>query len=85
MHYYVNPVLFYVSATRTPTGVVVTDNKNYYIMLIPHLFPKKLAGLKIHSSMSARLANNELHLLKNYDSHSTSNDAIFLKAFLIDN
>ena len=40
MHYSVNPVLFYVSVTRTPTGVVVTDNKNYYIMLIPNLFPK---------------------------------------------
>jgi hypothetical protein len=84
MMYYIAPVNFYFTKSKSLRGGITTDKENYYLELLPVPFPEKPAGNKLKENLDLRLSDGKWYTLQHYDTRYTRNDTALKMIFLID-
>jgi hypothetical protein len=67
MQYYMEPVNFYWTSTKSLKGSIVTDKESYFLELYPVPFPEKPDGKKLKNNLTLKLANGNNCELKHFD------------------
>lgn len=83
MQYYMQPVNFYWTETKSLEGCIVTDRESYFLLLRPLPFPEKPAGNKLKNDLVLRLSNDSIYTLKHYDTRYIENDTVMVMLYLI--
>jgi hypothetical protein len=83
MQYYMKPVNFYWTSTKSLTGCIVTDKENYFLELQPLPFPEKPAGNKLKKKLILKLSNHSIYELKHYDTRYIEKDTVMEMLYLI--
>ena len=83
MQYYMEPVNFYWTSTKSLKGCIVTDKESYFLELQPLPFPEKPAGNKLKNELILNLANGETYKLKHFDTRYVEKDTVMEMLFLI--
>ena len=55
MQYYMEPVNFYWTSTKSLKGCIVTDKENYFLELRPVPFPEKPGGNKLKKELATEI------------------------------
>jgi len=84
MQYYMEPVNFYWTSTKSLKGDIVTDKDNYFLELQPVPFPEKAEGRKLKKPLKMKLADGNTYDLKHFDTRYIENDTIMEMLYLID-
>ena len=84
MQYYMEPVNFYWTSTKSLKGCIVTDKENYFLELHPLPFPEKPAGNKLKKRLVLKLSNDSTFELKHYDTRYVEKDTVMEMLYLID-
>jgi hypothetical protein len=84
MQYYMQPVDFYWTETKSLEGCIVTDRENYFLLLRPLPYPEKPAGNKLKEDLVLIMANDTSYILKHFDTRYIENDTVMAMLFLID-
>jgi len=84
MQYYMEPVNFYWTSTKSLKGDIVTDKENYFLELQPVPFPEKAEGRKLKKPLKMKLADGNTYDLKHFDTRYIENDTIMEMLYLID-
>jgi len=83
MQYYMEPVNFYWTKTKSLKGCIVTDRENYFLELQPVPIPGKSVGKKLRNDLEIELSDGSASTLRHYDTHYAENDSIMKMLFLI--
>jgi hypothetical protein len=83
MRYYMEPVNFYWTSTKSLTGYIVTDRESYFLELRPVPFPEKPAGNKLKNELVLNLVNGETYKLKHFDTRYVEKDTVMEMLYLI--
>ena len=83
MHYYMEPVNFYWTKSKSLSGCIVTDKENYFLELHPIPFPEKPAGNKLKDELELKLSNGVTYKLEHYDTRYIQKDTVMKLLFLI--
>ena len=83
MLYYMKPVNFYWTSTKSLKGCIVTDKENYFLEMHPVPFPEKPLGNKLKKELELTLSNGEVCKLNHYDTRYVDNDAVMELLYLI--
>ena len=83
MQYYMDPVNFYRTSTKSLKGCIVTDKESYFLELQPLPFPEKPAGNKLKKDLVLKLSNGETYMLKHFDTRYVENDTVMEMLYLI--
>jgi hypothetical protein len=83
MHFYMEPVIFYWTKTKSLSGGIVTDKENYFLKLQPLPFPEKPAGNKLKEDLELKLANDITYKLEHFDTRYAENDTVMEMLYLI--
>lgn len=84
MQYYMEPVNFYQTDSKSLKGCIVTDRESYYLKLYPVPFPEKPAGNKLKEDLELKLANGSTYKLKHWDTRYVQNDTVMTMLFYIE-
>jgi hypothetical protein len=84
MIYYIEPVNFYWTKTKSLKGGVVTDKENYYLELRPLPCPEKAQGKKMKSTLELKLSNDSVYHLEHFDTRYIDHDSTIQLLYLID-
>jgi hypothetical protein len=84
MLYYIEPVNFYWTKTKSLKGCVVTDKENYFLEMYPVPVPEKQIGKKLKDNLVLKLGDGSEYELKHYDSRYVANDTVLEMLFLIE-
>jgi len=84
MMYYIEPVNFYYTSSKSLRGGISTDKENYYLELLPVPFPEKPAGNKLKENLDMRLSDGNWYSLQHYDTRYSRKDTALKMIFLID-
>jgi hypothetical protein len=84
MQYYMEPVNFYWTKSKSLKGCIVTDKENYFLELLPLPFPEKPAGNKLKNNLILKVSDGNKYELKHYDTRFTENDTVMEMLYLID-
>jgi hypothetical protein len=84
MLYYMEPVNFYWTKTKSLKGNLVTDMENYFLALQPSPCPEKNKGKKLKSDLELKLSNGKTYVLAHYDTRYLENDSIMELLYYID-
>jgi hypothetical protein len=84
MQYYMEPVNFYWTSTKSLKGDIVTDKENYFLELQPIPFPEKPEGRKLKKPLKMKLADGNTYDLKHFDTRYIEDDTIMEMLYLID-
>jgi hypothetical protein len=84
MLYYIEPVNFYWTQSKSLKGGVVTDKENYYLELLPSPVPEKSHGKKLKDLLELKLSNDSVYLLKHFDTRYVEQDTVMELLYLID-
>jgi iron only hydrogenase large subunit-like protein len=84
MQYYMEPVNFYWTNTKSLKGCIVTDKENYFFELHPVLVPEKKEGRKLKKDLSLKMSDGITYEIKQYDTHYVEDDSVMEMLFLID-
>jgi hypothetical protein len=82
MQYYMEPVNFYWTSTKSLKGCIVTDKESYFLELQPLPFPEKPAGNKLKNELILNLANGETYKLKHFDTRYVEKDTVMEMLYL---
>lgn len=85
MMYYMEPVNFYWTSTKSLKGCIVTDKESYFLELHPVPFPEKPDGNKLKKDLVLTLSNGRFYKLKHYDTRYVENDTVMEMLYLISN
>jgi len=83
MQYYMEPVNFYWTSTKSLKGCIVTDKESYFLELQPLPFPEKPDGKKLKKNLMIKLSDGTTHELKHFDTRYVDNDTVMEMLFLI--
>jgi hypothetical protein len=83
MQYFMEPVNFYWTSTKSLTGCIVTDKESYFLELHPIPFPEKPAGNKLKNELVLNLVNGETYKLKHFDTRYVEKDTVMEMLYLI--
>jgi hypothetical protein len=83
MQYYMEPVNFYWTSSKSLKGCIVTDRENYFLELLPIPFPEKPEGNKLRKKLMLKLSNDTIYTLKHYDTRYVEKDTVLEMLFLI--
>lgn len=83
MQYYMEPVNFYWTSSKSLKGCIVTDRENYFLELLPIPFPEKPEGNKLRKKLMLKLSNDTIYTLKHYDTRYVQKDTVLEMLFLI--
>ena len=84
MMYYMEPVNFYWTKTKSLTGCIVTDKENYFLELHPIPFPEEPAGNKLKDELELKLSDGNTYRLEHYDTRYIQKDTVMTLLYLID-
>ena len=84
MQYFMEPVNFYWTKTKSLKGCIVTDKENYFLELHPVPFPEKPEGKKLKKNLVLKLSDNKTYEFKHFDTRYAENDTVMEMLFLID-
>jgi hypothetical protein len=84
MQYYMQPVNFYWTKSKSLSGCIVTDKESYFLELLPIPFPEKPAGKKLREDLEMKLSDGKTYHLKHFDTRYAENDTVMEMLFLID-
>jgi hypothetical protein len=84
MTYYIEPVNFYWTKSKSLTGGIVTDKENYFLELLPVPFPEKPAGNKLKDNLELILSNGETYQLEHFDTQYIHKDTVMKLVYLVD-
>ena len=84
MQYYMEPVNFYWTRTKSLKGCIVTDKENYFLELHPAPFPEKSEGKKLKKNLVLKLSDNMTYEFKHFDTRYAENDTVMEMLYLID-
>jgi hypothetical protein len=84
MQYYMEPVNFYRTGTKSLEGCIVTDKESFFLELRPSPFPVKPEGNKLKNDLVMILANGKTYNLKHFDTRYVEADTIMELLYLID-
>jgi len=84
MQYYMEPVNFYRTSTKSLKGCIVTDKESYFLELHPIPFPEKPAGKKLKKDLMMKISSGETLNLKHFDTRYIKNDTVMEMLYLID-
>ena len=83
MIYYIEPVNFYWTKTKSLTGGIVTDKESFFLELLPVPFPEKPAGEKLKDDLQLILSDGKTYTLEHYDSRYIRKDTVMKLVYLI--
>jgi hypothetical protein len=83
MQYYIEPVNFYWTSTKSLQGCIVTDRESYFLELHPVPFPEKPEGNKLKNDLTLKLSNGKAYTLKHFDTRYVENDTVMEMLYLI--
>ena len=83
MTYYIEPVNFYWTKTKSLTGGIVTDKESYFLELLPVPFPEKPAGNELKDNLELKLSDGKSYMLEHYDTRYIQKDTIMKLVYLI--
>lgn len=83
MQFFIEPVNFYWTKTKSLTGGIVTDKENYFLELLPVPFPQKPEGNKLKENLVLKLSDGNTYELKHFDTRYVRNDSIMKMLYLI--
>ena len=83
MTYYMEPVNFYWTTSKSLSGSIATDKENYFLELFPLPFPEKPAGNKLKDELELKLSNGVTYKLEHYDTRYIQKDTVMKLLFLI--
>jgi hypothetical protein len=84
MQYYMDPVNFYRTNTKSLKGCIVTDKESYFLELLPLPFPPKPEGKKLKKELVLKLADGNTYELKHFDTRYIDDDTVMQMLYLID-
>lgn len=84
MQYYMEPVNFYWTNTKSLKGCIVTDKENYFIELHPVPVPEKKEGKKLKKDLNLKMSDGITYDIKHYDTRYVEDDSVMEMLFLID-
>jgi hypothetical protein len=84
MMYYVEPVNFYWTKTKSLTGGIVTDKENYFLELLPIPFPEEPIGNKLKEELELKLSDGNTYRLEHFDTRYIHKDTVMTILYLID-
>ena len=84
LSYYIDPVNFYWTESKDLKGGLVTDREHYFLSLQPKPFPEKSLGQKLKDDIEMILSDNNLYILKHYDTRYLENDSVMQMLYMID-
>lgn len=84
MMYYIEPVNFYWTKSKSLKGGVETDKEHYYLELQPSPFPEKPLGNKLKDDAEIMLSNDSVYRLEHFDIRYLDNDSVMQLLYLID-
>jgi hypothetical protein len=84
MLYYMEPVNFYWTKTKSLKGNLVTDMENYFLAIQPTPCPEKSKGKKLNSDLELKLSNGKTYMLAHYDTRYLNNDSTLELLYYID-
>jgi hypothetical protein len=84
MWYYIEPVNFYWTQSKSLKGGIVTDNENFYLGLQPSPFPAKADGKKLKDDLEMKLSNDSTYMLKHFDTRYLEHDSVIQLLYFID-
>lgn len=83
MQYYMEPVNFYWTKSKSLSGCIVTDKENYFLEMHPIPFPEKPAGKKLKNDLVLKLSDGINYKLKHFDTRYAKKDTIMEMLYLI--
>lgn len=85
MQYYMEPVNFYWTKSKSLKGCIVTDKENYFLELHPVPFPGKSESKKLKEDLLLELADGSACKLMHYDTRFVMKDDTLMEMlFLIE-
>jgi hypothetical protein len=84
MMYFMEPVNFYWTSTKSLKGCIVTDKENYFLELLPVPFPEKPQGRKLKKELILKLSDGNTYELKHFDTRYLENDTVMEMLYLIE-
>jgi hypothetical protein len=83
MQYFMEPVNFYWTSSKSLRGCIVTDKENYFLELHPSPFPEKPEGRKLKKDLMLTLSDGITYNLEHFDTRYADNDTVMEMLFLI--
>jgi hypothetical protein len=83
MQYFMEPVNFYWTSSKSLKGCIVTDKENYFLELQPVPFPEKPEGRKLKKELILKLSDGKSYNLKHFDTRYLKNDTVMEMLFLM--
>jgi len=83
MQYYMEPVNFYWTSTKSLTGCIVTDRESYFLELRPLPFPEKPDGKKLKKNLMITLSDGKTYELEHFDTRYVEDDTVMEMLYLI--
>jgi hypothetical protein len=84
MVFYMEPVNFYWTKTKSLSGCIVTDKENYFLELHPVPFPEESVGKELKDDLELKLSDGRTCKLKHYDTQYIKKDTVMKMLYLID-
>jgi len=83
MQYFMEPVNFYWTSSKSLQGCIVTDKENYFLELHPVPFPEKPEGNKLKKDLNLKMSDGNTYTLKHFDTRYAENDTVMEMMYLI--
>jgi hypothetical protein len=84
MLYYIEPVNFYWTKSKSLKGGIVTDKEDFYLELHPIPFPPKPEGRKLKDELEIKLSNDSVYHLEHFDTRYMDRDTVMQLLYLIE-
>ncbi len=85
MVYFMEPVNFYWTSSKSLNGCISTDKESYFLELFPIPFPEKPAGNDLKDNLELKLSGGKTCTLEHFDSRYIRKDTVFKLVYLIEN
>ena len=82
--YYIEPVNFYWTQSKSLKGGIVTDNENFYLGLQPSPFPDRATVKKMKADIELKLSNDSVYVFKHFDTRYLQHDSVVQLLYLLD-
>lgn len=82
MLYYMEPVNFYWTSSKSLKGCIVTDKENYFLELQPVPFPEKQDGKNLKEDLELKLSNGKIYSMSHYDTRYDEKDTVTVMEIL---
>jgi hypothetical protein len=83
MLYFIEPVNFYWTESKSLKGGIVTDRESYFLALQPLPLPEKDQAKKMKSDLVLTLSDGKTYTCEHYDTRFLENDTVLELLYLL--